>query len=100
MTSRLIAQLPSEYCRTFLVPIHYEADIVLIRLLCPSIRIERGGVAPEIRAVCIDTTQIIPVVQHRQDQFNTILLRSSHSRVKTTDSVSAVVDADLMRYIV
>ncbi|KAI6760000.1 hypothetical protein HG531_013573 [Fusarium graminearum] len=50
--------------------------------------------ASKVSAVDVDTTQVIPVIQHRKYELNVVLLRGGDSSVETGNAVGALVDSD------
>lgn len=74
VTTRLIAQFPGEYCRRRLVAINYKLDVSLIGGLSGVGVIEGCGDVVRDVAVGVDATGAIPVVQHHQDELQSVLL--------------------------
>jgi hypothetical protein len=87
VTSRLVTQLPRKHRRTASIPRHQRLDVILVRLLRRSIRIERGSITPKRGIVSINSTVVVPIIHKREDEFNAVFFRRVDNVVQTRDAV-------------
>ena len=69
--ARLVAQFPTEDCRGGFVAIDDELDPSLVGSLGYSIGVEGGRIPSVGRCVSVYTTEIIPIIEQRQNDFDT-----------------------------
>ena len=69
MAAWLVTQLPGEDCRRRFVAVDDEGDISLIGFLSRGVRVEGRSITAEDIAVGVDTAEVVPIVEHCQDEL-------------------------------
>ena len=86
VTAGLVGQLPGEYRRRGLVPIHNELYVVLVCCLGSDVGVEGLRRAAKDGAVGVYTAEVVPVVDEWQYELDIVFLSGGDGCIEAGDS--------------